>query len=53
MGPATQTTINQEVKNKFPNYSFGDLQYPLGPQDIISFAYLFKKIKFSTKFKKR
>ena len=49
-GSETQTQINKEVKEKFPNYSFPPLDLPLGPDDLISFAYLFKQLTFATKF---
>ena len=52
-GPATQTLINKEVKQKFPNYSFPDLVYAMAPSDIISFAYLFKQLTFGAKFERR
>ena len=29
-GKATQTLINKEVKEKFPNFSFPELNYPMG-----------------------
>lgn len=50
MGPDTIASINKEVKEKFPKYSFPDLTYRLAETDIISFAYLFKQITFAKKF---
>jgi hypothetical protein len=51
-GPKTQDLINKEVRNKFPNYSFPNLKYPLSPNDIIAFAYLYKKLNFKAKFER-
>ena len=51
-GPATQNLINEEVKKKFPDYSFGPLNFDMDG-GIISFAYLYKKLTFATKFERR
>lgn len=38
---------------KFPKCTFPKLDYKLGETDIISFAYLFKQLKFNHQFIKR
>jgi hypothetical protein len=43
-GQQTVDLINKEVKQKFPEKSFKDLEFNLQNQDIISYAYLFKKL---------
>ena len=52
-GPSTLRTINRGVKWKFPSYSFPPLAVKMLEEDVISFAYLYKKIKFSSKFTRR
>lgn len=49
-GPDTVKTINTEVKTKFPDKSFPDLAIQLAPLDIISYAYLLKKVQYVTPF---
>lgn len=49
-GQKTVTTINKEVKKKFPNRSFPDIDVSLNDKDIISYAYLAKSFQYPTKF---
>ncbi|MBU1178436.1 hypothetical protein KJ903_04465, partial [Patescibacteria group bacterium] len=51
-GSETVSTINKEVKEKFPSKSFADLSIPLGARDIISYAYFLKEVAYPTEFKK-
>lgn len=46
------TKINAECRKKFPEKSFGDIKAELKPSDIISYAYLLKKLEFTVKFNK-
>ena len=52
MGSDTQNLINEEVKKKFPDYSFPPLDFDMDG-GIISFAYLYKQLTFATKFERR
>lgn len=38
------------MKIKFPQNSFGEVKVDLKDSDIISYAYLFKKVKYPIKF---
>lgn len=49
-GIETLDDINRESKNRFPDKSFGELAYPLEKEDIISYAYLFKKVEYAAPF---
>ncbi len=51
-GQKTVDKINKELREKFPEKSFQDLDLQLDPKDIISYAYLFKKVEYKTQFKK-
>lgn len=51
-GQDTVDQINREMKEKFPDSSMGNLEEQLSDQDIISYAYFMKKIKYLTKFKR-
>lgn len=45
--------INKEVAKKFSEKTFPPLSFKLGQLDIISYAYLLKKIVFPTVFERR
>lgn len=45
------TAINSEVKKKFPERSFPDIEANLGEQDIIAYAYLAKNFQYPMQFK--
>ena len=49
-GQKTVTAINNEVKKKFPNRTFPDIDVSLDDKDIISYAYLAKSFQYPTKF---
>lgn len=49
----TLNLINKEVAEKFPEKTIPPLKLELQPLDIISYAYLLKKITFTVKFEKR
>jgi hypothetical protein len=49
-GQKTVDLINLESRQKFPNKSFADLDLRLTNNDIISYAYLLKKVKYKTTF---
>lgn len=49
-GQKTVTTINKEVKKKFPDRSFSDIEAKLNDKDIISYAYLAKAFQYPIKF---
>ncbi len=49
-GQATLNLINQELLQKFPQKTIPPFTKPLNDSDIISYAYLFKKIEFDIKF---
>ena len=51
-GKATQTLINKEVKQKFPNYSFPDLDLDMDDSAILAFAYLYKQLSFAAKLER-
>lgn len=52
-GPQTQDIINKESRKKFPDKSFADLNYKLGENDIISYAYFLKQVEYMARFKKQ
>lgn len=49
-GPGTLGTINRECREKFPHKSYADLDIPLGEDDMISYAYLYKKVLYEKPF---
>lgn len=49
-GPQTLQQINQECRAKFPEKTFPDLDISLSAQDIIAYAYLFKKVSYEVPF---
>src|SRR5574341_1813186 len=49
-GRGTLDLINKEVKEKFPDKSFADLDFPLGEKDLISYAYFLKALEYVTQF---
>jgi hypothetical protein len=49
-GRGTLDLINREVKEKFPDKRFADLDFPLGDKDIISYAYFLKAVEYVTQF---
>lgn len=49
-GPKTLEAINRESRKKFPGKSFGDLDMTLGEDDIISYAYFYKKVAYEIPF---
>jgi len=49
-GQKTVTTINKEVKKKFPDRSFPPIDVSLNDKDIISYAYLAKAFQYPIKF---
>ena len=52
-GPRTLQAINRECRDKFPEKSFGDLNYDLGESDIISYAYFFKTVAYEKPFTRK
>lgn len=50
-GQKTLDTINREVRAKFPDKSFADLQFRLAPKDLVSYAYFLKKVEYLTPFR--
>lgn len=50
-GQKTIEAINSEVKTKFPEKSFGDLQLKLAVTDIIAYAYFLKQVEYLNPFK--
>lgn len=52
-GPGTVETINHECRKKFPQKSFADIQVDLAPEDIISYAYFFKKVQYEIPFTRK
>jgi hypothetical protein len=52
LGSETVSIINHEVKAKFPDKSFGDLNLFLGPHSFISYAYFVKEIEYLVTFDK-
>jgi hypothetical protein len=52
-GRTTLEQINRECREKFPDKSFSDLDFPLGEQDIISYAYFLKKVQYEIAFSKQ
>lgn len=51
-GQETLDAINKESKQKFPDKSFGNLNFQLFPKDIISYAYFLKKVEYIEQFSK-
>ncbi|MFH4355000.1 MAG: hypothetical protein WDW21_05670 [Neisseriaceae bacterium] len=51
-GPQTVQLINREVKEKFPQKTFSDLNLLLGDRDFLAYAYLFKTVKYKSPFAK-
>jgi hypothetical protein len=49
-GRGTLDLINREVKEKFPDKSFADLDFPLAEKDLISYAYFLKAVEYLTQF---
>lgn len=49
-GPQTLQQINQQCRAKFPDKTFADLDLSLSDQDIIAYAYLFKKVSYEVPF---
>lgn len=49
-GPKTLEAINRESRKKFPDKSFGDMDMTLGEDDIISYAYFYKKVAYEIPF---
>lgn len=49
-GPQTLQQINEECRAKFPDKTFADLKLSLSDQDIIAYAYLFKKVSYEVPF---
>ena len=52
-GQKTVDLINKESKEKFPEKSFWPLNIWLGPNDIISYAYFYKKVEYKEPFNKK
>jgi len=49
-GQKTEDLINDEVKLKYPDKSFPPLDIKLASMDFISYAYIYKNIKFQISF---
>ena len=49
-GKDTGKLINQQIKETFPQSSLAALNNKIGPEDIISFAFIFKQTNFNVKF---
>lgn len=49
-GKSVVEAINRESKEKFPNKTFEDLSSEIGEEDIIAYAYLYKKMSFAQEF---
>lgn len=49
-GPRTVEAVNRECRAKFPEKSFPDLKISLGDQDILSYAYFYKKVAYLQPF---
>ncbi len=45
-GQKTEDIINKEVFAKFPDKTFPRIVFSLSPNDMIAYAYIYKKIKF-------
>lgn len=52
-GPKTLEVINRESRSKFPQKSFGDIEAELGEEDIISYAYFFKNVRYEKPFTRK
>ena len=53
LGSRTLEAINRECKAKFPQKTFPDLTFDLADDDIISYAYFYKKVAYATQFSRR
>ena len=49
-GPETLEEINTASRKKFPNKTFHDLQIDLAKEDIISYAYFYKNVRYEKPF---
>jgi hypothetical protein len=49
-GQQTVEKINLEVKEKFPNRTFEDINSTLKPHDFIAYAYIYKHLEFLRPF---
>jgi len=49
-GQETINQINQESREKFPEKRFTDLDYKLGAEDIIAYAYFLKQVEYLEPF---
>lgn len=49
-GPRTVQTINRECRAHFPHKTFGDLNADLREEDLISYAYFYKKVAYEVPF---
>lgn len=52
-GPRTLEAIQRESRAKFPEKSFPDLHLDLADDDIISYAYFYKKVAYETPFSRQ
>lgn len=51
-GQKTVNIINSEIKRKFPDASFGDLNMSIGSKDVIACAFFLKAVQYALEFNK-
>lgn len=49
-GQQTVEKINKEVRQKFPNKTFADLQLNLEDRDVVAYAYFVKEVQYLVPF---